>query len=212
MGIIEWAIQFILDLINAVGYVGIFFLMAAESACLPVPSEIVVPFGGYLAYQGSFDLLLVILVSTFGCTFGSAVAYGIGLKGGRPFICKYGHYIRLNESHLDMAEGWFNRWGATMVFVTRLLPVVRTFISLPAGMARYRFDVFLVLTTVGSFIWCAILAYLGYVLGPAWETLDSGYKWFMLAVLLVLAVVFLWWYFDRRRKVRSCEKEKKEPA
>jgi membrane protein DedA with SNARE-associated domain len=173
-----------------------------------VPSEIVVPFGGFLAYQGSYDLILVILASTFGCTFGSAVAYWVGLKGGRPFICKYGHYIRLNESHLDMVEGWFNKWGAPMVFITRLLPVVRTFISLPAGIAKYRFDVFLVLTTIGSLIWCALLAYLGYVLGPAWATLDESYKWFMYAVLIVLGLVFVWWYFDRRKKARFCALEK----
>jgi membrane protein DedA with SNARE-associated domain len=210
MGIIDWAIQVILDIITAIGYLGIFILMALESMCLPVPSEIVVPFGGYLAYQGTFNFWGVVLASTFGCTFGSALAYWIGLKGGRPFICKYGHYIRLNEGHLDLVEGWFKKWGATMVFVTRLLPVVRTFISLPVGMAKYRFDVFIILTTIGSFIWCLILGYLGFVLGPAWGSLDESYKWLTVIVLLAFGLVFVWWYFDRRRKARSCELEKKE--
>jgi membrane protein DedA with SNARE-associated domain len=203
MGIIEWGIQLILDFISAIGYLGIFILMALESMCLPVPSEVVVPFGGYLAFQGTFDIWGVIIASTLGCTFGSALAYWAGLKGGRPFISRYGHYIRLNESHLDMVEKWFHKWGATMVFITRLLPVVRTFISLPAGIARYRFDKFMVLTTIGSFIWCAALAYLGYALGPAWDSLEDEYKWFTLLVFLALGALFIWWYFDRRRRSRG---------
>jgi membrane protein DedA with SNARE-associated domain len=202
-GIIAWAVQIIMDLIQATGYPGIVLLMALESMCLPVPSEVVLPFGGALVSLGRlgltgdpmWDALLVAIAGTIGCTLGSIIAYCIGLKGGRPFIAKYGRYIRLNEKHLDLAECWFHKYGDLAVFGSRLLPVVRTFISLPAGMARMPFKRFVVLSTVGSLPWCLVLAYIGVVLGENWETVETLYRpieYIVIIGIAALAIYYLW--------------------
>ncbi|OPY31060.1 MAG: hypothetical protein A4E32_02044 [Methanomassiliicoccales archaeon PtaU1.Bin124] len=198
MGIIEWGIQFLLDIISGIGYWGIVGLMALESMCLPVPSEIVMPFGGWLAYDGRFDLTLVALAGTLGCVIGSVLAYFIGYYGGRPLICKYGRYIHINEDALATTERWFEKHGALAIFVTRLLPVVRTFVSLPTGIAKYNFWRFVTLSAIGSFIWCYILAYIGYVLGPQWRSIEGSYT--SIAIIVVLAVVGIFGYYLYRRR------------
>jgi len=199
MDLISWAIQSIKDFIEAIGYVGIFFLMTLESMALPVPSEIVMTFGGWLAYDGKLDIFWVGLAGTMGCVAGSMIAYKIGEYGGRPFIKKYGKYLLLKETTVDDAERWFKKHGNWAVFGSRLLPVVRTFISIPAGIAKTNFPTFILLTFLGSLPWCYALAYAGYYLGASYESLTPYYNLFTILVV-ILAVIGLFYYLYHRKK------------
>lgn len=149
MDLISMAVQYIKDFIDAIGYLGIFFLMTLESMALPVPSEVILTFGGWLAYSGDLDVFWVSMAGTLGCVAGSIIAYKAGEYGGRAFIKKYGKYILLKESSVNEAEAWFKKYGQWAVFGSRLLPVVRTFISIPAGIAKMKFPSFVVLTFLG---------------------------------------------------------------
>lgn len=189
---------FIISVISAGGYLGIALLMAIESACIPLPSEIIMPFSGYLVYVGRFKLLWVATVGALGCNLGSAVAYAVGYYGGRPLVEKYGSYILLSRHELDWADRFFARYGNITVFVSRLLPVVRTFIALPAGVARMKQAKFHFYTFVGSWPWCLGLAYVGMKLGQRWDTDPRLRMWFhrfdavILAVILIGIVAFVW--------------------
>jgi membrane protein DedA with SNARE-associated domain len=203
MQIIEWGIQIVLDIISGIGYSGVVLLMALESACLPIPSEIVMPFSGMLAFEGRFDLLFVALAGTAGCVIGSVTAYWIGLKGGRELVCRYSHILHINEAQLNAAERWFEKYGAVAVFFTRLTPIVRTFISLPAGMARYKFWPFVTMTAIGSFIWCYILAYVGYAMGSSWRNIEGYYQWLDIAVIIGFTALVAWYLLRRRKRVKN---------
>jgi membrane protein DedA with SNARE-associated domain len=205
MGIIEWAIELIKQLIEIGSYGGIFLLMALESMCFPIPSEIVLPFGGWLAFDGKMDWILVATVGTIGCIVGSAVAYWVGMKGGRAFVCRYGKYVFLNEGHLDSTERWFKKYGSTMIFLTRVMPIIRTFISLPAGMARMDFKKFIFLTAIGSIIWCFTLTYIGYALGTNWQTIEVWFRQADILILVFFAVLFIWWLVRRRKRLKARE-------
>ncbi|HJT01817.1 MAG TPA: DedA family protein [Terriglobales bacterium] len=189
---------FIISVISAGGYLGIAALMAIESACIPLPSEIIMPFSGYLVYVGRFKLLWVATVGALGCNLGSAIAYAVGYYGGRPLVEKYGSYILLSRHELDWAERFFARYGNITVFISRLLPVVRTFIALPAGVARMNQPKFHFYTFIGSWPWCLGLAYVGMKLGQRWDTDPRLRIWFhrfdavILAVILIGIVVFVW--------------------
>jgi len=154
---------------------GVVLLMAIESACIPFPSELIMPLAGWmLVKEKSLGLAYISLAGFYGAlgnALGSAIAYGVGMWGGRPFLTKYGKYILVHRHDLDLASRWFQRSGGWSIFASRLLPVVRTFISLPAGIARMHFGKFLIYTFVGSFIWSTGLAYGGYFLGEHWERL-----------------------------------------
>lgn len=212
-GLIAWAVQFIMDLIQTTGYPGIVLLMALESMCLPVPSEVVLPFAGALVSLGRlsivgdpfWDALLVALAGTLGCTIGSVIAYYIGLKGGRPFITRYGRYIRLNTRHLDLAECWFHKYGDWAILGSRLLPVVRTFISLPAGIARMPFHRFVVLSTIGSLPWCLLLTYVGVVLGENWQTVESLYRPLEIVVLIGIVALVIYYLWRWRTTNKICQ-------
>jgi membrane protein DedA with SNARE-associated domain len=205
MGIIEWAIELIKQLIQFGSYGGIFLLMALESMCFPIPSEIVLPFGGWLAYEGHMDWVLVALVGSAGCIVGSALAYWAGMKGGRAFVCKYGKYVLLNEGHLDSTEKWFKKYGSAMIFLTRVLPIIRTFISLPAGMARMDFKKFMVLTAIGSLIWCFALTYVGYALGADWQIIESWFRQADILIVAFLAALLVWWLIRRKKRLKERE-------
>ena len=189
---------FIISVISAGGYLGIAVLMAIESACIPLPSEIIMPFSGYLVYVGRFKLLWVATVGALGCNLGSAIAYAVGYYGGRPLVEKYGSYILLSRHELDWADRFFARYGNITVFISRLLPVVRTFIALPAGVARMNQPKFHFYTFIGSWPWCLGLAYVGMKLGQRWDTDPRLRIWFhrfdavILAVILIGIVVFVW--------------------
>ena len=149
---------FIKTVVGATGYTGIAFLMAIESACIPLPSELIMPFAGYLVFEGTMKLVWVATAGAIGCNLGSLVAYEIGYSGGRRLVEKYGAYILLSRRELDWADRFFARWGEAAVFVGRLLPIIRTFIALPAGIARMPRVKFHVYTFLGSWPWCFALA------------------------------------------------------
>ena len=155
----------ITGVIAAMGYGGVVLLMAIESACIPLPSEVVMPFAGYLVATGRFNLYLVAMAGAVGCLAGSYVAYFAGASGGRWVIERYGRWVLIAPHELAIADRFFARWGSPAVFISRLLPVVRTFIAFPAGVARMRLLPFTIYTLAGSFIWCLTLAYAGMKLG-----------------------------------------------
>jgi membrane protein DedA with SNARE-associated domain len=191
----------IVDTVGDWGYLAVFVLMTLESACIPIPSEVTMPVGGLLAAEGTLNIWLVGLVGAFANLVGSWIAYYAGAVGGRPVILRWGRYVRLRPHDLDRAHDWFERYGVQAVFWSRLLPVVRTFISLPAGMARMKLVRFSVYSFLGSLPWSLGLAYGGYVLGRNWEKLASNVELaaFVVAGLLVAGVVFLWVRARRRR-------------
>ncbi len=180
------------------GYGGIAFLMALESACTPLPSEIIMPFGGYIASTGKLELWLVATAGAIGCNLGSAVAYSVGYHGGRPFLARWGHLLLLRPGDVDMAERFFARHGNKAVFFGRLLPLVRTFIALPAGIARMHFWRFHLYTFLGSWPWCFALAYVGYVLGQKWDSdprlrgVLHTFDGVIVAAVLLGIAVFVW--------------------
>jgi len=189
---------FVIAVISSAGYLGVALLMAIESACIPLPSEVIMPFSGYLVYAGRFHLLWVATAGAIGCNLGSVIAYEVGFFGGRPLVERYGSYILLSRSELDWADRFFVRWGSPAVFIARLLPVIRTFIALPAGIARMPRLRFHVYTFVGSWPWCFVLAYVGMKLGEKWETDPRLKLWFhrfdavIVVALLAGAAAFLW--------------------
>jgi membrane protein DedA with SNARE-associated domain len=188
--IIAWLAGIIIAVISASGYTGVLLLMAIESACIPLPSEIIMPFAGYLVHTGRFQLLWAATAGALGCNLGSVIAYEIGCYGGRPLIEKYGRYVWLSRHDLDLAERFFHRFGSAAVFIGRLLPVIRTFIALPAGLAkmpRLRFHVY---TFLGSWPWCFALAWVGMKLGEQWET-DPRLKHWLHRLDLVIVVAIL---------------------
>lgn len=161
--------KWIISVISQLGYLGIVLTMGIESACIPLPSEIIMPFSGYLVFTGRFSLIGVSVAGAFGCVVGSVAAYWVGIWGGRPFIQKYGKYVLISHKDLATADRWFEKYGDWAIFISRLLPVIRTFISLPAGIAKMNFFKFIIYTFLGSLPWCFMLAYVGKVLGQNWE-------------------------------------------
>jgi len=210
--LIEWGINLIISAIATLGYGGIIVFMALESACIPIPSEVIMPLAGYNAYKGTLDLVGTVLAGAFGCMLGSLVAYYIGLKLGRPFIRRWGKYIFIHEDDLDGAEKWFAKYGGKATFIARLLPIIRTFISLPAGIGKMNIKTFTLYSFVGSIPWCALLAYLGYYLGDSWRIIFDQYGHFVdLAVVLgVVGLVAYFVYMRKRRKQKDAERKKAE--
>jgi membrane protein DedA with SNARE-associated domain len=187
---------FIKSIVAATGYSGIALLMAIESACIPLPSELIMPFAGYLVYEGSMNLLWVATAGAIGCNLGSLVAYEIGYYGGRPLVEKYGRWILMGGRELDWADRFFHRWGYLAVLIARMLPVVRTFIALPAGIARMPRGRFHVYTFLGSWPWCFLLAYLGLKLGENWRTLGKYFHQLDLIIGIALAAGIIWFVWS----------------
>ncbi|MBE3043541.1 DedA family protein [Candidatus Bathyarchaeota archaeon] len=211
MNLIEWGTNLILDWISNYGYGGIMLLMALESACMPVPSEIVMPFAGFLVAQGGshMSLLGITVAGALGCTIGSIAAYVFGFYAGRPLILRYGKYILIREKHLVTAEEWFEKWGDKATFIARLLPVIRTVISLPAGIAKMNFKKFVFYSFVGSLPWTFALAYVGYVLGSEWESIKGVFR--ELDVVVVVAVVAVVVYYVYRRRRNNSKPKQAQP-
>lgn len=188
--ILSWLAGITVAVISAGGYVGVMLLMAIESACVPLPSEIIMPFAGYLVFTGRFNLFWAATAGALGCNLGSVIAYEIGCYGGRPLIEKYGRYIWFSRHDLDLAERFFERFGSAAVFLGRLLPVIRTFIALPAGLARMPRLKFHIYTFVGSWPWCFALAWIGMKLGERWAT-DPRLRNALHRLDLVIALLLL---------------------
>ena len=183
--------------------------MAIESACIPLPSEIIMPLAGWmLIKQQSLSVTYILLAGVYGalgCTLGSIIAYMVGLWGGRTFLEKYGRYVLISHQDLALADRWFAKSGSWAIFISRLLPVIRTFISLPAGIARMNLFKFLTYTFIGSFIWCAGLAYGGYQLGEHWEQIRILMRPFdpIIGTLIIALVVFYIYKHLKHFKTRN---------
>jgi len=179
---------FVITTISSLGYAGVALMMAIESACIPLPSEIIMPFSGYLVYTGRFELQLVAIAGAIGCLLGSYVAYYVGASGGRWFLLHYGRWVLIAPHEIELADWFFDRWGGPAVFISRLLPVVRTFIAFPAGVSRMRLLPFTLYTLVGSYLWCLALAYAGMKLGQHWEELSPFFHRFNTAIGVLIIV------------------------
>jgi len=204
----QQVLEFIAATYNLMHWPGVVALMALESACIPVPSELIMPLAGWmLIKEQSLPITYTLVAGIYGAlgnTIGSVIAYAVGVWGGRPFLERYGRYILISRYDLDRADRWFARWGSWSVFVSRLLPVVRTFISLPVGIARMHLVKFIIYTFVGSFIWSAGLACGGFLLGEHWEQLREGMRPFdPLFIALIVIFIGLYIYRHLRRANRT---------
>jgi membrane protein DedA with SNARE-associated domain len=198
-------IPFLNSLYGAVGYVGVMVAMAIESAMVPLPSELILPYAGFLVSDQSaiepltgqpWSFWIVVVVATIGNTLGSLIAYGIGAWGGRPFLERYGRYLLVRPHEIELAEEFFRKYGRLTVFIGRLLPIVRTFISFPAGVARMPLGPFVLYSTLGALLWSILLVWLGEQLGANWTSLRHTLQPFdtlILVVVIVAAVAFVWW-------------------
>ena len=183
---------FVISVISTLGYFGVMMLMAVESACIPLPSEVIMPFSGYLVHTGQFNLWLLAFMGALGCNLGSLVAYEIGYHGGRPLVERFGSYIFLNQHDLDLTDRFFARFGDVTVLISRMLPVVRTFIALPAGIARMPRSRFHLYTFIGSFPWCLGLAYLGMKAGEHWNYLGKYFHQFDKVIGAIILIGVIW--------------------
>ena len=216
----QFVIPFLNSLYGAVGYLGVLVAMAIESAMVPLPSELILPYAGFLISDPSqleplthsaWSFWIVVLVATLGNTLGSLIAYAIGAYGGRPFLERYGRYLLIRPHEIEQADEFFQRWGSLTVFIGRLLPVVRTFISFPAGVARMPLGRFVLFSTLGALLWSTLLVWIGEQLGANWEDLRHRLQPFDSVILIVvvgLVVTFIWWRIGmpgRRRPSQPAE-------
>jgi membrane protein DedA with SNARE-associated domain len=209
--VISTLAAWIVGVISAGGYFGVVVLMAIESACIPLPSEIIMPFAGYLVSVGQMSLIGVATAGALGCNIGSTIAYYVAAKGGRTAFERWGRYVLITAAELDRADRFFARYGAITVFIGRLLPVVRTFIAFPAGLARMPMAKFQIYTFLGSWPWCFALAYIGMVLGARWNsdpTFRSVFHRFDVVVVLLVAVGVAWFVWTRWRERIGTDKKK----
>ena len=204
--IVEKLVEYIVAGISAGGYFGVFALMALESMVAPVPSEVVMPFAGYLALQGRFDFWSVLLASSIGSIVGSLVSYYMGIYGGRPFILKFGKYLLLEEEHLEWTEKWFRQQGSKTIFISRFIPVVRHLISIPAGIAKMAMHKFLIYTFVGASIWNFMLLYAGFELGEHWDKIHEFSR--ELDIIFIIGVALFLTYFVWKHHKKKNEKNK----
>lgn len=199
--LLTWLANIAISLIDTLGYAGIVLGMAIESINIPLPSEVLMPFAGALVAAGRFDFWLVVAAGAVGNLIGSVGNYYLGAKGGRPLIERYGKYFLIHHKDLETADRWFARYGLPTVFFTRMLPVVRTFISFPAGVARVPLGKFILYTFAGSFLWSALLTFVGFKLGENWEQIRDYFHQFDLVIgLLLLAGII--WYVKRHLTLR----------
>ena len=206
--ILTLLVQFVTHVIDMGGYAGIVALMGMNSACIPLPSELIMPFSGYLVYLGRFNLFLVATAGMVGCNLGSAIAYWIGAKGGRPLVERYGRWVLMSRHDLDRMTWFFDKYGSIAVLLARMLPVVQTFIAFPAGIAkmpRLRFHIY---TSVGSWPWYFCLAYAGMKLGERWHTDPRFYQVFHrfhLAIEIALLAGIVWFVWTHLKRGRQAE-------
>ena len=180
--------DFITNTINHFGYLGVFLLMAIQSAAIPLPSEIIMPFAGFLVASGRFSILGLAFAGTAGSLIGSILTYALGYYEGRALVRRYGKYVLMSEKDLELTEKFFQKFGSWSNFLGRLLPIVRTFISIPAGIGEEPFGKFVLTTIAGSFIWSYFLAWLGAKLGSNWNNLSATFhKFDLLIIVLILA-------------------------
>jgi membrane protein DedA with SNARE-associated domain len=193
----------LLSLFITAGYVGIVLAMAVESCCIPLPSELIMPLAGFLAFQGRFTLAGVVIAGALGSVIGSAAAYWIGALGGRPLLLRYGRYVLISPQDAERADAYFAKYGDATVLLTRCLPIVRTFISLPAGITHMRQGRFLLYTFIGSLPWCLVLAFAGYKLGQHWDQVGTILHRFDLVIGLLIAILVVLFVVRHMRQRES---------
>lgn len=197
---VEWLGDLVISMIKASGYGGVFFTMAVESACIPFPSEVIMPFAGFVVSEGKMALWAITLAGALGNLAGSIVAYLVGAFGGRPFLETYGKYLLISHKKLEVADHWFGKYGSKAVFFSRMMPIIRTFISLPAGIARMNFIKFCIYTLIGALPWCLLLGYLGVLLGPQWEKLRPYFHILDIGVAVCIVGLVIYLLMRRSRK------------
>ena len=201
--IVEKLVEIITNVMSASGLTGVFILMTLESMVAPVPSEIVMPFAGYLVLQGRLTIFGALIASSLGSIFGSIISYYIGKHGGRAIVSKYGGYLLLNENHLEWTEKWFKKQGDKTIFASRFIPIVRHLISIPAGIAKMPVHKFLIYTFFGASIWNSILLYAGFKLGQQWEKIHQYSRELdiiFLAGIILLVSYFFWKNYKKNKK------------
>jgi membrane protein DedA with SNARE-associated domain len=207
LGIEDTLVNFAEDLYDAIGWPGVVFLMAIESACIPFPSEVIMPLAGWFLIEdrghGYEYLLLAGFYGALGNLIGSLVAYYVGLWGGRPFLLRYGRWVLITPREIDLADRWFSRYGEITVFASRLLPVVRTFISLPAGIARMNVWRFSIFTFLGAFPWSVGLAWIGYLLGENWEDISDYMRPVSIPIAIAVVLLAAFFVYRRIREIRA---------
>lgn len=199
-------IEFITSFIGQLGYSGIFFLMILESALIPIPSEIIMPFSGFLSSTGRLDPFFVTLSGSLGNVVGSVLTYYLGIKAGRKVILKYGKYILFRKEHLEITENLFRRYGDKISFAGRLLPGIRTYVSLPAGIGKTDFKKFVIYSFAGSLVWNSMLVYVGMNLGRNWKNIDKYSVYLDVAAVLSVAVFIVWFVYKTKRKSNAITK------
>lgn len=197
MVLIELLAGFITNFISQIGYVGIFFLMVLESALIPVPSEVIMPFSGFLVATGEFNIFYALVAGTLGNLVGSVIAYYIGSFVGRKLILRFGKYVLLDEDHLNLSDRWFKKFGDKIIFVSRNLPAVRTYISLPAGISKMNIFKFSMYTLIGSIPWNFVLLYAGVLLGKNWEIILK-YTTVLDVFVVIAGLTFVIWFLKKR--------------
>ena len=206
--IVALIFQFVIHVIQAGGYAGIAGLIVLNSSGIPIPSEVILPFSGYLAYTGRFNLFAVAAAGVVGCNIGSAIAYWIGARGGRPLVERYGKWVLMSQHDLDLMTRFFEKYGSIAILAGRMMPLVQTYVAFPAGigrMSRLRFHTY---TTIGSSIWYFCLAWIGMRLGQSWNTdprLQEAFHRFHLAVELGLVLVFAWFLWTHIKRWKNRE-------
>jgi len=204
--LVVWVFQFVTHIISAAGYAGIVALVTLNSGGVPIPSEVILPFSGYLVYVGRFHFALVIVAGAVGCNIGSAIAYWIGARGGRPLVERYGNWVLMSRHDLDRMTRFFSKYGSIAVLLGRMLPVVQTFVAFPAGIARMPRLRFHLYTTAGALVWYSCLAWAGMKLGQQWHTdprLEQAFHRFHLVVEIALVAAFLWFVWTHwKNRVR----------
>jgi len=201
--LVEFVSNFTINLIGSLGYWGVFMGMTLESACIPIPSEIIMPFSGFVVWQGNNNMTLIgiTVVGAFGNLVGSLIAYFVGLKGGRPLLEKYGKYLLITHNKLELADRWFSKYGGEAVLISRVLPIIRTFISLPAGIAHMDLKKFAVYTFIGSLPWTFALGYIGIKLGPNWGIIQGYFH--ILDIIVGIGLLGIIGYLIYKYKIRS---------
>ncbi|MEM7824742.1 MAG: DedA family protein [Candidatus Aenigmatarchaeota archaeon] len=199
MVLVEILARLITSFISQIGYIGVFFLMVLESALIPIPSEVIMPFSGFLVSTGEINLLYVLIAGVIGNLVGSVITYYLGLSIGRTFVLRYGKYLLIDENHLELAESWFRKFGDKIILVSRNLPAVRTYISLPAGISKMNVFKFAIYTLIGSVPWNFALLYSGVLLGKNWETV-LRYTTILDGIVIAIIIILVIWWLRKRIK------------
>jgi len=195
-------------IISGLRYFGVFICITIEGACIPLPSEVILPFAGFLVFTGRFNFFLAILMGGLGNAFGSTIMYFLGLKGGYPLVKKYGKFLLISNKDLNRAEKWFSRYGNKTVFFSQLFPVIRTYISLPSGILKIKYLPFLIYTFLGAIIWSLLLVWLGMTFGQNWKVIQVYFKKFDLAISILVFAGLAFFIYHKISKFNKLAKEK----